>query len=955
VAVKRAGTIDAQNWLTGGGTMGEMIRDKDWSATPLGPLAAWPQSLRVALNICLNSRFPMFVWWGRDFLNLHNDAYIPMLGQRHPDALGQSAREVWREVWTEIGPRAEAVLVRGEATWSERQRFVVERNGYPEEGFFTFSHSPIRAELGDICGVLCAVTEETRHVMAEADHKRLLAQLDSERARLAEVFQRSPSFMTVLRGPRHVFELANDRYYQLVGHRTLIGRPAAEAFPEIEGQGFFELLDRVYTTGEPFIGKDMRIMLQREPGQPLEERFIEFVYQPTRGPGGEITGIFAHGIDLTERKRLEGQAQAILESITDAFVAVDREWRFTYVNAQAERVLGRETGDLLGKVLWEIYPGLEGSEFQRLYHRAADGGIAGSVTCYYPDHDRWYEVHAYPAHVGISVYFRDVTEMKRAEAERQELAAQVQRQAHLFDLTLTHINDFAYIFDLEGRFVYINRPLLELWGLTLEQARGKNFFELQYPNDLATKLQRQIQQVIGTKKMLVDETPYTSPSGVDGYYEYIFSPVFGADGAVESVVGSTRVITERKRAEAERHALLDSERAARAEAERAGRMKDEFLATLSHELRTPLNAILGWSQILSSGAHDEEDLAEGLKTIERNARAQTKIIEDLLDMSRIISGKVRLDVQRVELAPVVQAAVETVRPAADGKGIRIHTVLDPMAGPISGDPNRLQQIFWNLLSNAVKFTPRGGRVQVLLERVNSHLEVSIIDSGEGIRPEFLPFVFDRFRQSDASTTRKHGGLGLGLAIVMQLAQLHGGTVRAKSPGVGQGATFTVSLPIVVIHAEPEPSDERRHPRADPLRTVPSACNEISGVRVLVVDDEPDARALIQRLLEDCNAVVTLASSAEEAMEKLAAERPDVFISDIGMPGTDGYELIRRVRRLGPEHGGNTPAVALTAYARSEDRIRAVTAGFQHHVAKPVEPAELITMVANLAPKNLRPS
>ncbi|MDB6105285.1 MAG: putative histidine kinase, hybrid, partial [Gammaproteobacteria bacterium] len=439
MVVKQAGTLDAQNWLAGGGMMGEMIREKDWSATPLGPLAAWPQSLRVALNICLNSRFPMFVWWGRDFLNLHNDAYIPMLGQRHPDALGKSASELWREVWTEIGPRAEAVLLRGEATWSERQRFVVERNGYPEEGYFTFSHSPIRGESGDICGVLCAVTEETRHVMAEADHKRLLAQLDSERARLAEVFQRSPSFMTVLRGPRHVFELANDRYYQLVGHRTLIGKPAAEAFPEIEGQGFFELLDRVYTTGEPFIGKDMRIMLQREPGQPLEERFIEFVYQSTRGPGGEITGIFAHGIDLTERKRLEGQAQAILESITDAFVAVDREWRFTYVNAQAERVLGRETGDLLGKVLWEVYPGLEGSEFQRLYHRAADEGVAGSVTSFYPDHDRWYEVHAYPAHVGISVYFRDVTEMKRAEVERQELAAQVQRQAHLFDLTLTHI------------------------------------------------------------------------------------------------------------------------------------------------------------------------------------------------------------------------------------------------------------------------------------------------------------------------------------------------------------------------------------------------------------------------------------------------------------------------------------------------------------------------------------
>ncbi len=342
-----------------------------------------------------------------------------------------------------------------------------------------------------------------------------------------------------------------------------------------------------------------------------------------------------------------------------------------------------------------------------------------------------------------------------------------------------------------------------------------------------------------------------------------------------------------------------------------------------------------------------DDLKSGLETIQRNARAQTQIIEDLLDMSRIISGKIRLDVQRANLPPVLQAAIDTVKPAADAKGVRIRSVLDPQAGPISGDPNRLQQVFWNLLNNAVKFTPRGGQVQVLLERVNSHLEITVADTGEGIRPEFLPHVFDRFRQADAATTRRHGGLGLGLAIVKQLVELHGGTVRVKSPGENLGTTFTVALPLTVIHPDPETDQPvRRHPVAGESEDI-NDCPEISNVKVIVVDDEPDARALVKRLLEDCNATVRTAASAQEALELFAEEKPDVLISDIGMPGEDGYTLIRKVRALAADAGGNVPAVALTAYARTEDRVRAIRSGFQTHLVKPFEPAELITIVASL--------
>ncbi len=450
--------------------------------------------------------------------------------------------------------------------------------------------------------------------------------------------------------------------------------------------------------------------------------------------------------------------------------------------------------------------------------------------------------------------------------------------------------------------------------------------------------------------------PYTIEfrvRGGDRNYRWFLAralPIRDGDARIVRWYGTCTDIHDQKQLQAENEHLLDSERAARAQAERASRMKDEFLANLSHELRTPLNAILGWSQILASGTRDEADLAEGLRTIERNARAQTQIIEDLLDMSRIISGKVRLDVQRVDLAAVVQAAVETVRPAANAKGVRFQMVLDPVSPTVSGDPNRLQQIFWNLLSNGVKFTPRGGRVQVVLERVNSHLEISVIDTGEGIRPEFLPHVFDRFRQGDATSTRTHGGLGLGLSIVKQLVELHGGTVRAASGGPGQGSTFAVTLPLTPLLPTSLPEVERRHPAAD-FALPPSAvdaCIKLSGVRVLVVDDELDARLLVKRVLEDCEAIVTIASSAAEALEAIRLEKPDVLLSDIGMPGEDGYVLIRNVRALGPTGGGDVPAIALTAYARSDDRRRAMLAGYQTHIAKPVEPAELIATVASLA-------
>ncbi len=419
-----------------------------------------------------------------------------------------------------------------------------------------------------------------------------------------------------------------------------------------------------------------------------------------------------------------------------------------------------------------------------------------------------------------------------------------------------------------------------------------------------------------------------------------------------ALVANTIALAIRQRmADADRDRLLQETQAARDSAEASTRAKDEFIATVSHELRTPLNAILGWARLLGSDGMDAELTREAVSVIERNALVQSRLIEDLLDVSRIISGKLRLNLRTVDLPDVVRAAVQSVMPAAEVKAMRVDTLLDPGAGPVSGDADRLQQVVWNLVSNAVKFTPKGGRVQVRLARVNSQVELTVSDTGQGIEAEFLPHVFERFTQADTTSTRQHSGLGLGLGITRHLVELHGGTIAVYSDGGGKGSTFVVSLPIMILHAAPGILPERAHP------TVPSAasaavgfqqCEELAGVRVVAVDDDADARKLLETVLTRCRAEVTVVASAAEALEAVRRMRPDVLLSDVEMPGEDGYSFIAKVRALPSEEGGQTPAAALTAYARMEDRTKALRAGFQMHVPKPVEPAELVAVVANLA-------
>jgi signal transduction histidine kinase/ActR/RegA family two-component response regulator len=400
---------------------------------------------------------------------------------------------------------------------------------------------------------------------------------------------------------------------------------------------------------------------------------------------------------------------------------------------------------------------------------------------------------------------------------------------------------------------------------------------------------------------------------------------------------------ERRRSEAQRELLLQNEQDARTAAESANRAKDEFLAVLSHELRTPLNAVYGWARMLRGGQVQPERVERALEAIERNANAQVQLIDDLLDVSRVVAGKMRLDIRAVDLAPVVDSALDAVRPTAEAKGVRVASSLDPQA-QVAGDPDRLRQVVWNLLINAVKFTSRGGRVQVHLQCASSRVELVVSDTGKGIGPDMLPFVFDRFRQGDSSPTRAHSGLGLGLALVKHLVELHGGVVAADSPGLGKGATFVVTLPLLGGDVAPEPV-ARRH------TTAPPSAVRLDGLKVLVVDDDPDALELGSTILTGAAATVKTCSSASEAFEVLRQWRPDVLVSDIEMPGEDGYSLIRNVRALDGEEGGRTPAIALTAYGRAEDRVRALSAGYSMHVPKPVDPGELTTVIANVADRH----
>ncbi|MDL5364792.1 PAS domain-containing protein [Xanthomonas sp. NCPPB 2654] len=1265
-----------------------MLCATDWSGHELGPLQEWPQSLRSALSLCLNSRFPMVIRWGQRMINLYNDAYIPILGMRHPFAFGRASAEVWPDVWPTVGLQAERVLATGEPTWNAHVPFVLTRNGYDEEAYFTFSYSPIFDDHGGIGGVLCVCTEDTAQIRLERERDALLKALDAQRTQMADAFEQSPAALAILRGPDYVVESVNRRYQQLVGPREVVGKPLAEAIPEILQQGFIDLLDNVRASGQPFTGESMTFNLRRTPHEAVSETTLECVYQPMRDAEGNVTGVLVHGIDRTEQARAQahdsfllmledalqnldsaeaicetgaallGQhlqanrcAYAIVDADEDAFdvradyvdgtahltgrsrfsdfgsdllecVRENRPWvvqdteahspplRFddpgyrrmgmrailtaplhkagrlvaaigvhqvqprVWTSAEIELVrlvaarcwesmerAGaqsdlarsearlRELADAMPQIVftatpegdvdyfnrrWYEYTGLppgdRGHDSWRTVH--TEEGLA-QVTQAWPEairsgqpyeleyplrrHDgsyRWHLGRALPIRDGDGRIVRWIgtnTDIHDRRVVEQRLQESELRFRNLCDNAPVLI----WMANADGDCEYVSRQWFLFTGQTEQEAMGSGWMEKIHADDVAavghaltraaadrraftieyrlrrhdgeyrwcvdtatprfsaagqflgfigslldiaerkrienaTAAERAALEMITTGKplnavleaiargieaqsdvglrctiMLVDEhrqcllegaapsmpavfrktvqrLPIGEHSGSCGraaflrrqvlcsdvrvdanWQQYLVmaaeadivaccsTPILASDGQVLGVVALyypfvhyptaheqdlarsashlAGIIIERRETDLRLQQLLAAEQSARGEAERASRMKDEFLATLSHELRTPLNAILGWSRLMQGAAVRETDLTRGLEVIERSAHAQAQIIDDLLDMSAILSGKVRLEPAELDLCALAGEAIDTARPGAESKGIDI--VLTPCSDsatlPYLGDAVRLQQVLTNLIGNAIKFTPSGGKVTVTLDHSATHLRISVSDSGAGIDPLFLPHVFDRFRQADASSTRSAGGLGLGLglAIAKQLTEMHHGQLSVSSEGVGLGATFTLLLPRNDL------------PGLDPARRSDSAALaaaamqrgriRLNGLRVLVVDDDMDSRGITQRFLQQVGAVVDAAVSADDA-ESLLRERPyDLLVSDVGMPRRDGHSLIRSVRARGAGAASRIPAIALTAYVRGEDRSLALEAGFNAHLGKPVDPAKLIALAASL--------
>jgi PAS domain S-box-containing protein len=667
--------------------------------------------------------------------------------------------------------------------------------------------------------------ERTR-LLEESQRAHLVAQ--AARDHLTSLFMQAPAPICILRGPEHTFELANPMYRQLVGNRALEGLPVREALPELAGQGFFELLDRVYATGERFIGRELPLKLAREGAETLDDAIVTFVYDPFREVDGNVVGILVLATDVTETVRARRELERTLADVA----------RRNDELSQADTVL-RTIVNNLPELAWST---------------RADGFID-----FY--NQRW------------------------------------------FDYTGTTLEE------MEGwGWQRVHDPVilprvLEMWAHSIESGEA---FEMEFPIRAA-----------------------------DGSFRWFLTRVTPLRDAGGRVVRWFGMNTD-----------IHAQREAARKAHEANTAKDEFLATASHELRNPLNAILGWARLLRSGQLDASAYLRGVETIERNAKAQVHLIEDILDGSRIITGKLHLETRPLDMTAVVQAALDAVRPAAAAKGIELLVHLDPDAAGVSGDPERLQQVVWNLANNAVKFTPKGGKVEVRLERSGTHIQLAVADSGQGISKDFLPHVFERFLQAEGTTTRRHGGLGLGLALVRHLVEAHGGSVRAESEGEGRGARFVVLLPVEAVRQDPVDVD--RPPRVQPAEdSAPIVQESLSGVTVLVVDDQPDARDLVATVLQANGAEVTTASSAEKALDLLSKFTPMVLISDVGMPDVDGYELMRRARRLAGTASSEIPAIALTAYSREQDRRLALEAGFQTHVAKPVEPAELVRVVAGL--------
>jgi PAS domain S-box-containing protein len=761
-----------------------------------------------------------------------------------------------------------------------------------------------------------------------------------------------------LQGTIRSFNPAAERLFGYAA-KEAIGRPVTILIPPDRQEEETDILARLCRGERIDHYESVRVT---KTGASIE---VSLTVSPIRDSSGKVVGASKIARDITERNRLiralaaqQEWFRVTLGSIGDGILAADPQGRVTFLNPTAEKLTGWSAVEASGRPMEDVFHIVNETTrkvvenpAQKVLRSGAIIGLANHTVLISRDGtERPIADSAAPIHdesgriLGVVVAFRDASEERRAEQAIAE-------QREWFETTLRSIGDGVIAVDVRGVIAFMNPIAEHLTGWEFESARGRRCEEVfrivHDPSRRAVEspVSRVLQEgnVIG----LANHTILIAADGTERPIDDSGAPIRTSGGRIVGVVLVFRDVTERRRSEiekqeaaVERERLLGRERAARAEAEQANHTKDEFVAMVSHELRTPLNAILGWTEVLRTKPHDAAALHHGLAVIARNTRSQAQLISDLLDMSRIVGGKLYLDVENVSITDLITTSVESIEPAAADKKVEIRRRLSDEDLHTLGDPARLQQVFWNLLSNAVKFTPEGGSVEVAAHRVNGTVEIVVSDTGIGVRSEHLGSIFERFRQSTSTTTRRYGGLGLGLSIAKHLVELHGGAISVFSAGANQGARFTVTLPVRVMKtAEAKPASEDS-PTLDQSDRI-----TLGNIKVLLVEDQADTREIVREILESHGAQVFVAASAAHALAQVDGIGPDLLLSDIGLPDMDGYELVAEIRRR-TDALSKIPAIALTAFARSEDRARAMRAGYQTHLAKPVEPAELLITVAS---------
>ncbi|NEX61918.1 hybrid sensor histidine kinase/response regulator [Noviherbaspirillum galbum] len=893
--------------FSGNGDIAALLGKTDWRASPIGEPDSWPRSLSTMVSFALHSPLAMAVVWGKDMITIYNDAYGKILGDKHPAVFGKPFSEVWAERWERARPLVDKAYA-GDASFFEDIPFSVRREGKDIPAWITYSCSPVLDEHGDVCGITAVCVDTTEKVSLR------LAQ-EAESRRMLDLFEQAPGLVAVLRGPDHVFEFMNEAYRDFIGGQDFIGMPVKEALPDLAAQGFGELADRVFRTGEPFIGTEVPAQVRRWPGGTLEDRYFDFIYQPIRDESGKVTGLFTEGVDVTERvRRNQARRESDMKILQLADMIPQLTWiadangSVTWCNKRWHDYTGLSAADVQG---WGWQHLLEPEALPDVMQRwkasqqsgAPYEGMArmrGKDGKYRP-----FYILAIPLKDDagqVTQWFGTNTDVSTLHEAQDELRRTQDWLQQGLDTGKMAVWEWQ---PQSGVIKYSDNAANVLGHTVGDAADGWTHV---HPDD-ASRMQEVIGNAIAACGSFHETSRWVDPgTGKVTWVEQRGKVICSERGEPVSLVGINIDVTDRMLAELE--------------LKEASRRKDEFLAMLAHELRNPLAPISTAAYLLKVASHDERRIQQTSDIINRQVQHMTELLDDLLDVSRVTRGLVVLQKERVDLKYVVASAIEQARSQIEARQHELRTRIASASAFAEGDHTRLVQVLTNLLNNACRYTPPGGEITIALDVLEADIKLSVADTGIGIEADLLPRIFDLFTQGKRTPDRAQGGLGLGLALVKSLAGMHGGRIEVHSDGQGKGSLFSVYLPRLPDLAAV---------RLDVHHSLPAS--SAKRLRITIVDDNADAaRMLAEALLASGHAVIASEDGAS-VLGDVEASASDVFILDIGLPGIDGYELARRLRRQ--EASAGAVLIALTGYGQDSDLALAREAGFDHHLVKPV--------------------